>query len=89
MRKGGRGVCRFRGLRFCEDTYRKVDKTWVVQIIMLQGCERGSGIYESVTAWVEWVSMWTGKERPEHKEKQGQKRYKDFSKGQWWGRGRQ
>lgn len=27
-----------------------------------------------------------GKKTPEHKEKQGQKRYKDFSKGQWWGR---
>lgn len=53
MRKGGKGVCRFRGLRFCEDTYRKVDKMWVVQIIKLQGCERGSGIYDSVMAWVE------------------------------------
>lgn len=53
MRRGGRGVCRVTGLRLCEDTYRKVDKTRVVQIIMLQGCERGSGVYDSVTAWVE------------------------------------
>lgn len=56
MRRGGRGVCRFTGLRSCEDTYRKVDETRVVQILMLQGCERGSGVYDSLTAWVEWVS---------------------------------
>lgn len=54
MRRGGRGACRFTGLRLCEDTYRKVDKTRVVQIIMLQGCERGSSVYESVMAWVYW-----------------------------------
>ncbi len=79
VKRGGRGACRFTGLRLCEDTYRKVDKTRVVQIIMLQGCERGSGVYDSVT----------GKERHQNKEKQGQKRYKDFSEGQWWGRRRQ
>lgn len=55
MRWGGRGVCRFTGLRLCDDAYRKFDKTWVEQIIMLQGCERGSGIYDNVMAW---VSMW-------------------------------
>lgn len=55
MRRGGRGACRFTGLRLCEDTYRKVDKTRVVQIIMLQGCERGSGVYDSVThGWNGW-----------------------------------
>lgn len=57
VRRGGRGACRFTGLRLCEDTYRKVDKTRVVQIIMLQVCERGSGVYDSVTAWVERERM--------------------------------
>lgn len=72
MRRGGRGVCRFRGLRLCEDTYRKVDKTWVVQIIVLQGCERGSGFYDRVTAWVS--SMWAGKERHQNTKKNKDKR---------------
>jgi len=75
VRRGGRGACRFRGLRLCEDTHRKVDKTWEVQIIVLQGCERGSGCDDRVTAWVEWESMWTGKERhqntKENKDKRG------------------
>lgn len=57
MRRGGRGACRFTGLRLCEDTYSNVDKTRVVQIIMLQVCERGSGVYDSVTAWVERERM--------------------------------
>lgn len=46
VRRGGRGACRFTGLRLCEDTYSNVDKTRVVQIIMLQVCERGSGVYD-------------------------------------------
>lgn len=75
MRRDGRGVCRFTELRLCEDAYRKFDKTWVVQIIMLQGCERGSGIYDNVMVWVRMgVNVGQGKKEHQNTKKNKDKR---------------